>query len=42
MNISIAIDRKNYLVLVRRQRRCSAALYSVIESAKLNGLNPQL
>jgi len=38
----IAIDRKNYLFLVSEKRCKSAAIcYSLIETRKLNGINPQ-
>jgi transposase len=39
----VAIGRKNYLSVCRSDagRRRAAAIYSLIESAKLNGLNPQ-
>jgi hypothetical protein len=38
----VAIGRKNYLFAGSDAGgRCAAALYSLIESAKLNSLNPQ-
>jgi hypothetical protein len=38
----VAIGRKNYLFAGSDGGRRAAAMYSLIESAKLSGLNPQL